>query len=298
MTAKRTNLVYVVEAQKNPSTDFFIMPRFNQPNQQINLYSLQNTPDDLSEGGKISIVFVRYLNGLWKEWVERNRALIETIYYFMDDDLFDLTASEGLSLRYRWKLAWFARRHLSWLRHHWCHFLVSTPYLQDKYWHLHPELVLPQASYPQLASMVNQSPIVAFYHGSGSHQQEAKWLYPVLEAALVAEPRLQVEMVGDEVIHRYYKSLARVVVVHQMSWQTYQVFLLQKQRHIGLAPVLPSRFNSARSCTKFFDITQAGAMGIYTQGTDCERYIVHQENGLLLPIEEEQWIAGIKQLSK
>jgi hypothetical protein len=65
---------------------------------------------------------------------------------------------------------------------------------------------------------------------------------------------------------------------------------------VGLAPLLPSAFNQARSATKFFDITQAGAVGIYADHPVYRSMVKNEENGLLLPMDQEVWAEAVLRL--
>ncbi|WP_444677554.1 hypothetical protein [Halomonas sp. E19] len=131
------------------------------------------------------------------------------------------------------------------------------PYLQHKYADWHPRLAEP-APLP-----MPQQPVRLFYHGSASHGDEIHWLRDVVAEVLAAEERLSFEIIGGDAVRRRYAGLPRVTVVHPMPWDAYQHFLAQPGRHIGLAPMVENRFNRARSYTKFFDITAAGAVGLY-----------------------------------
>ena len=85
-------------------------------------------------------------------------------------------------------------------------------------------------------------------------------------------------------------------VLHPMRWPAYQAQLGRPGRSIGLAPLLDTRFNRARSHTKYYDITQAGAAGIYAEGPVYERIVQHEENGLLLPMQPDKWVQAIVDL--
>jgi hypothetical protein len=82
-------------------------------------------------------------------------------------------------------------------------------------------------------------------------------------------------------------------VLHPMRWQTYQAQLDRPGRSIGLAPLLDTSFNRARSHTKFYDITQAGAAGIYAEGPVYEGIVQHDKNGLVLQMEPDKWVQAI-----
>lgn len=212
----------------------------------------------------------------------------------MDDDLFDLAAARGTSWRYRLKLARLATWRHDWLSAQDAALWVSTHYLCDKYAAWRPRLISP-VPLPMPAAAEN---VCVFYHGSASHEAEILWLHPVIDAALRAEPRLTFEIIGTAQVNQLYRRLPRTTVVHPMSWPNYQSFIARPGRHIGLAPLLDSPFNRARSCTKFFDITRAGAVGIYAPGPVCAEIVEHGVNGWVVALDPDEWVQAIVQLAR
>ncbi|WP_200332563.1 glycosyltransferase family 1 protein [Thiocystis violacea] len=208
----------------------------------------------------------------------------------MDDDLLDRRAAKGLPWRYRWKLARLSTWRRGWLRGQGAELWVSTPYLEAKYAEWHPRLI-PAVALP---AVERDDSVRLFYHGSASHASEIRWLYPVIETVLRLEPRLTFEIIGGADVNRHYRRLPRTSVVHPMSWPAYQAFLTVPGRHIGLAPLLDEPFNRARACTKFFDITRAGAVGLYASAGVCGDTIEHGVNGWLAPLDVGTWVEAIR----
>lgn len=260
----------------------------------IHGYSFGRPLPDPSALTGAGIVLVRYVPSAWARLIERHRSRLAELVFFMDDDLFDPGAARGTSWRYRCKLARLATRRRDWLRAQGASLWVSTPYLGEKYADWQPRLIRPA---PLPAPDADES-VRVFYHGSASHAAEIRWLYPVIEAALRAEPRLTFEIIGTSEVNRLYRRLPRTTVVHPMSWPAYQAFIAMPGRHIGLAPLLDSPFNRARSCTKFFDITRAGAVGIYAPGPVCAEMIEHGVNGWLVPLQADDWTQAILALAQ
>ncbi|EIC22583.1 glycosyltransferase family protein [Thiorhodovibrio frisius] len=288
--------VHLIEERPNPSTDYFVRPALPADGRPIQCHQFGQPLPDPTDLIGATVVLVRYVPPAWARLIERHRARLGELIYFMDDDLFDLAAAKGTPWRYRLKLARLATWRQHWLQRHKARLWVSTPYLQAKYAHWNPERLLP-APLPAPDSAVGGN-IRVFYHGSASHQAEIDWLYPVMQTALDAEPRLSFEIIGTAKVNRRYRRLPRTTVVHPMSWPTYQCFLATPGRHIGLAPLLDNPFNRARSCTKFFDITRAGAIGIYAAGSVCDELIQSNQDGLLIPMIAERWVDAILGLAQ
>ena len=282
----------IVEQGANPSSDFFVWPYVSANHTHISRAALADLAPSLM-APVAKVVFVRYLTPAWRKWVEQNRAHIGQVVLFIDDDLFDLSAHAGLPFRYRFKLWHLAWRHQAWLRKMGAELWVSTPCLAEKYASWQPKVLQPQSPYSDTSAQKT-----LFYHGSASHGPEFEWLYPVFEQVLSKDPTLSVELIGNHQVRKQFAALPRVHVLHPMKWPAYQALLARPGRTIGLAPLLDNGFNAARAPTKFFDITQAGAVGIYADHPVYRPLVRHEHNGLLLPMKQQVWVDAILRLSK
>jgi len=282
-------LVYLVDEQDNPSTDFFVLPALKDQGCGVIRCGFADLPtaDDLT--GAV-VVFVRYVPTGWAKLVEAVRPKLANVVFFMDDDVLDINASAGMPWRYRLKLARLAAWRLKWLQRQQAQLWVSTPYLLKKYVVWQPKLVLP-------SSVDGLAVRRVFYHGTASHGAEIRWLRPVMEAALACDQNLVFEIVGGNDVQRLYRGLPRVNVVHSMKWTAYQAFLSLQGRHIGLNPLQATPFNQARSYTKFFDITRCGAVGIYAPDSACAEVVSHELDGLVVAQDQEAWVSAILKLA-
>ena len=285
--------VFLVEQGENPSSDYFVVPLLGAARIPFSRCRASELPSASDVEGAC-VVFVRYVPAAWKRFVEQNRSRLAGVHFFMDDDLFDHRAFAGMPMRYRWKLFNLAWRHQKWLQGVGAELWVSTPYLARKYSEWRPRLLEARAPF----SPAEPAMKTLFYHGSASHRGEMEWLYPVVERVLDEDEQLAFEIIGDRSVRRMFQKLPRVHVLHPMGWSAYQALLRRPGRTIGLAPLLDSPFNQARAPTKFFDITRAGAVGIYAAGDVYDSAVEHDVNGLLLPMDREQWVAAILALSK
>lgn len=290
-TVNASVVVYLVEEQPNPSTDFFVLPAVMANGGQVKRCGFADLPAPADLEGA-AVVFVRYVPPAWAKLVEAVRSRLHALVFFMDDDVLDAAASAGMPWRYRFKLVRLAAWRSGWLRRQGAELWVSTPYLQQKYAGWHPRLVLPSP----VASPENLCRV--FYHGSASHDAEIRWLRPVMEEVLRREERLVFEIIGGRDVYCLYRGLPRVNVVHPMKWPAYQAFLSRPGRHIGLAPLLDLPFNRARSYTKFFDFTRCGAVGIYSPDGACAEVVSHEADGLIVALEHEAWVTAILGLAR
>ena len=283
-------MIFVVEEQPNPSSDFFVLPAVQHLGERVERVGFGAVPPIKALLGAW-VVFVRYVPSAWRRAVEAAQGELAGVVLFMDDDVLDPRAATGMPWRYRAKLWRLGARHHAWLRRIDAALWVSTPHLQAKYADWHPRLVEPgPIPLPEPGCRV-------FYHGSASHGAEIRWLHPVMAEVLRRDERVSFEIVGGQDVYRRYRRLPRVTVVHPMKWPAYQAFLAQPGRDIGLAPQLPSPFNAARSHTKAFDITRAGAVGIYAADSACGQHVHHGEDGWVLPMQPQAWVEGILALA-
>lgn len=282
---------FVIEERPNPTTDLYLVPKLLAKGVEMVKLSFDDLPTIQQLAGA-TVIFVRYVPKKWKLFITEHRDLIRDVVFFMDDDLFDLRATKGTPVKYRFKLARLSTSRQPWLKSMRARLWLSTPHLMQKYADWNPVHVYPRA-------MVRRREIVqVFYHGSSSHQREIHWLYDVMKAVLAEEENIAFEIIGGRDVNKQYKSLPRTMVLHPMNWLAYKTLLCQPGRAIGLAPLLDEPFNHARSYTKFFDITQTGAVGVFAKESQYAEVVQDQENGRLVAMDKSAWVAAILELAR
>lgn len=289
MAAIASSQVLLVEERANPSSDFFVLPCLQRLGATVQRYRFDQLPDATMLTGK-TILFVRYVPKPWRELVLQAKGVAQVIL-FVDDDVLDPSASIGMPWRYRLKLWRWCYLAQNWLKAQRATLWVANDYLAQKYQQWLPDIIPAMPLY-----QAQRAPVTLFYHGSSSHQAEARWLFPVVAEALKRLPQLNFEIIADKKIARLYRSLDRTHVLQPMSWPSYQALLARQRYDIGLAPLLPLPFNQARSVTKFFDITQAGAVGIYAD-SPIYQAVAASDSGICLPMQDEQWLDAIVALA-
>src|SRR5690554_5786580 len=277
--------VHIVHQNQNPSTDFFIRPFFSGSGEDVRFHSFADIPEPAELAGA-TVLFVRYVPPAWKALLKRHPA--QRVVFFMDDDLFDRHAFRGMPWHYQRKLFRLAWRHQRWLREVSAELWVSSPWLAQKYSTCNPKVLEPQNPHGAVAELSGTAMKTVFYHGSASHRGELEWLVPVVEQVLAARSDVCFEVMGDRKVRDRFARLHRVQVVHPMSWLAYKAFIQRPGRTIGLAPLLDTPFNAARAPTKVYDITVAGAVGIYADTPVYGRLVEHGNNGVLLPMDSQK----------
>ena len=276
--------VCLVERGRNPSTDYYVRSRVE---------ALGVPVVDEPEDGSL-VVIVRYLDSAWRKRIEKKRAKLAGVAYFMDDDLLDIGAITAPPLPYAARMMWLAWRHRGWLKKIGAQLWVSTPYLAKKYRDWKPELLAPT---PWPGLLERRSAVRVFYHGTGLHREEIKWLAPVMVEVQNRLESTTFEVFGRGWVERLYRKVPRTTVLHPTSWDNFRDHCAGKSFHIGLAPLLPHAFNAARGHTKYFDFVRCGAAGIFSSVEPYASFVKHEEDGLLVDNEPAAWVEAIERLA-
>jgi len=274
----------------SPSGDYLLLPWLERLGLEILRVDLrQRPPADLLKAGDL-VVLSRYAPKAWQAVLARQAPRLAGLVYFMDDDLLDPAALQALPADYARRLQSLATSQRAWLEHHTDALWVSTPALQHKYAALNPT-VIPLAPGPALRG---PRPVVRLaYHGTASHGEDLAWLREVVASLQQACDLTHVELSGNHAVHKAWRDLPRVTVLHPMSWPNYLAWTATHPADIGLAPLLPGPFNAARGAVKFHDYARMGATGLYADVAPYRGYVRDGVDGLLLPMEPQAWVRAI-----
>lgn len=282
----------ILHEQANPSTAYFLEPLLRRENAVADYLSFGESPT-VDQLAGATVVIVRYVSPTWRRAIESARDRINRLVYFMDDDLWDVGAWQGLPLRYRWKLFRRAFTQRIWLDRMGAERWASSAFLAKKYAARQIPLGVPDADCFGGIESTARDNACLFYHGSASHRAEADWLFPVVRDVLAAAPAATFEIIAAGGLARRYRALDRVRVVKPMPWPAYQGFCRSHRRSVGLAPALDGAFNRARSPVKYFDIARAGGVGLYSADTVFDAQVDHGVDGLLLTNDCDRWVEAI-----
>lgn len=246
---------------------------------------------NLIESGDV-VVIIRYVTFGWRTVLQARYRDLAGLAYFMDDDLLDPEVLVGLPQGYARRLRRKAVDHASWLRTYCSQLWVSTPSLCAKYGQAGAQLL---EARPVPVERI-ETPVRVVYHGTLSHRAEIEWLHDVMKKVVEREPRVEFQLFGDAKVNALYRDVPRVLVLHTMSWPSYLRYTSTHLADIGLAPLLPARFNHARGPVKFFDYARMGAVGIYSDIEPYKGFVRQAVDGLLIDNEPEHWVAAVCQL--
>ncbi|MEY4768651.1 MAG: hypothetical protein RL637_1290 [Pseudomonadota bacterium] len=271
------------------STDYFLLPYLNALGYSINLIDTRYLPNHFGFKDNLKLIVIsRYISQAWLNRL-KNRSQDCKLVYFIDDDLWDLTALNHLPWLYRWKIYSKAFRYRTQLQNSGAELWVSTAYLANKYQQFKPKLITPNYS----AYSIQQTPVHICYHGTGSHQREIQWLFAIITEIQSQLPYTYFELFGHRYLHSQWSALPRVSILYPMNWTNYLAFTATQQRQIALAPLLPSPFNAARGITKFYDYARMQAVGIYSNVEPYRSFIRHNIDGFLIDNQIQDWIESI-----
>jgi glycosyltransferase involved in cell wall biosynthesis len=232
------------------------------------------------------VVLCRYVSPEWIDELWRFKGQGGKVTYFMDDDLMDPQATVGLPLAYQQKISRFASGQRALLEQLCGDFWVASPYLAAKYASWSPKLL---QAVPSMQSLAQARPVTVCYHGTASHLAEIRWLLGIIDELQARRADIHFELFGDHEVNRMFRGIARVSVLHPMSWRNYLSYTRSVRREIALAPLLPHPFNSARGRTKFFDFARMGAVGLYSDVPPYRGFVENGVDGMLLPNDPVVW---------
>jgi len=285
--------VLVLEPGQVPTTSYYVRSRVPEGVQYRRMNSLRipNVPVSIPEG--TWVIIVRHASRKWLKTLSRHGEAIARVTYLKDDDI----------------AAVFSATHLPWYYSVWtgCRFFwirgllgrvvsdvaVSTEELAGRYQEVKPEVWEPR--YDDSSEM-SKDPCVYFYHANIVHYPEMKWLVPVIRRVQKAVPEAWFEIIGDGSVARLFRGIPRVRVLHPMSWPDYQDYLASVRYQVGLAPLLDTPYNRARSHTKLYQITRAGAAGVYSNVIPYSAKIIDGQTGVLCGNHRYQWVRAIVSL--
>jgi hypothetical protein len=283
----------VVQNGANPTSDYYLVPRL--PAALTRYAELGSAGKGLEPRPGELVIFCRYVNSGWLDWLERHRAVVAGAALFIDDDYDMMVRSSRAPLSYRRRIWSWHHRHLPRLARRVDEVWVSTEVLRARYGGSATLLPpVPPAPEPAAADR-GEAPVVA-YHATRIHRPELSWLVPILSRVLRRVPHARCHITGFRPRDRALRALPRTRLSPQLPWPDYRRAARETGADVALAPLLPGLRNEARSHAKAFDITRLGAAGLYEQGSIYGALVEHGVDGLLLPSDPDAWETALVEL--
>ena len=288
----------IVGRCESPTTDFYFRSRRGLLSgydelDTGNVSLLSQLSSFIPQGAQI--VLVRDVPVEWLVQLLKVKHRLSAVVWFMDDDIPGVVKDKTLPPAYRKRLSRWYRKAFPLLESLCDQVWVSTPHLAELY-NLPANCVLPPIE-PE--KTVSNKLVRCFYHGSGSHTQEWDFLYHVISQVQAQNENTWFELIGDHALYKRFKGVPRVTVLHPMPWQDYFTMTSHRTMDIGLAPLLDTPFNRARSHTKFLDITRQGAVGVYSQRFSRAGEIEASGAGVVVSSDGvDVWVVALETLLK
>ncbi|MCS7231526.1 MAG: hypothetical protein RMJ67_05270 [Elusimicrobiota bacterium] len=284
--------IYLIHEKENPTTNFFLMPLLEYKKLSFEVISCSDfNHQAIDLTNEVIVIIVRYLNNYIIDFLKKNFKKIYRIFYFMDDDLWDIRVLAYLPFKYALKIHKSALKYKKDLLRLGITLLVSNEYLANKYSKYKPEIIYP---YPSAIDtkyeFIDNSNNIVAYHATSSYKSEFSWI-----ANLVGSlPEYLFEIVVDKANFKYFVRLNNCWLLYPMSWPIYKNFIKTQKRPYFIALQLDNPFNRARSYVKFYNIIQMGAIGFYSDTFPEANLIDKFQAGIVLKPEISLWIKTFK----
>lgn len=287
--------VLLLEPGRIPTTCYYVKGRLPEGIPVRSYVSTGAPPKDLKIEEGTWVIIVRHASRRWLGELLKHRDKFTKVTYVKDDDISAVFAANELPWHYALWTGWRYLRTKNLLSKVVSDIAVSTQELADRYEESKPQIWEPH--YIE-ATAQGEEPLVYFYHATLTHAREIKWLVPIVRRVQKALPNAWFEIIGDGSVARMFKGIPRVRVVHSMNWPNYQAYIRSIRHDVGLAPLMDTSFNRARSHTKLYQITGAGAAGIYSDVLPYADKIINGQTGILCGNRRYLWVRAIIALLK
>lgn len=288
--------VLVLAPGEIPTVDFYITPRLRHlaPEQILRFDSRSFNGQACVIPGDAFVVIVRHAARRWLDYLARQRERLSGVAFLMDDDIpaawrcRDVPWDYGVwtSARYGWTARLLGRV---------CDRVwFSTATLRARYAEV-PGCVVPPLAFAEPREPAPMGCRRWGYHGTRIHYQEVRWLVPIVARVQEKVAEAVFEIFGDRRVEKLFAGIPRVEVLPPRSWSDYVTHARRSSMAVGLAPLLPGRFNAARSHTKLYDMALCGAVGVFSARAPYWPGLA--EAGVpCLPDEPEVWVREITTL--
>ena len=285
----------LLEPGRIPTTCYYVRGRLPEGVPVRSHVSTGGAPRDLKIEEGTWVIIVRHASRRWLKELLKHREKFTGVTYLKDDDIPAVLSARELPWHYALWTGWRYLRTKDLLSRVVSDISVSTQELADRY--PQTKATVWEPHYDD-TSEYREASLVYFYHATLTHEREIKWLVPIVRRVQKAVPNAWFEIIGGASVARMFKGIPRVRVVHSMNWPNYQAYIRSIRYDVGLAPLHDTVFNRARSHTKLYQITRAGAAGIYSDVTPYSGKIVDGATGVLCKNHRYLWVRTIVALLK
>lgn len=250
----------------------------------------QKDRDALLAEGTVVIVS-RYLSEDWLRAILRRQYRLGGVYYLMDDDVTLAENDRDMPEHYRKRMIGVAHGEFQAMLHLCSRFIATSRFLSERFTSAKTDLLTPPYIHPcpDLDHLDDLSEIRIEYHGTSVHRADLDAISSALVRIHNTYPHVRIRTFMGRSAPQSLRSLKRVEIVGDMPWDDYREAVATSRAHIGLAPMLGTPYNRAKSFVKAMDIARFGAVGLYSRGAPYDEVITHGKNGFLLENDAAIW---------
>ncbi|MGJ8522712.1 hypothetical protein R84981_001403 [Carnimonas sp. R-84981] len=236
----------------------------------------------------------------WLRWVRRHRAQLGKIFYLLDDDFSAAAQDPTLPLSYRKRMQRAASRLQPAILALADEVVVCSDHLQRELQGIHsrvslltPSLIAPL---PDLSHQTDTE-ITIGYFGTRSHIADIEAISPALQQLATSSSDVSLEIMLGKHTPQVLSELPRATVKAPLSWDDFLRYQRSHRIHIGLAPLLQTPFNAAKSWIKFMDTAAMGGVGVYSNRSPYSDLVSDGKDGLLVEDAPEAWFEALHYLA-
>jgi len=246
------------------------------------------------------VLLCRSLPEPWLQRLAQHRAALGRLTYIIDDDIPAAAADERLPAAYRARMQRLAAQQpriltladevvacsetlAQRLRPEHPAVSVLTPTL--------PAPLPPRTHLDTPPSL--QAPWAIGFHGTRAHRADLAAIAPALARLLEQRRAVRLEIMLGRFTPPELAELPRVHTPAPLPWARFRRYQARRRLHIGLAPLLETPFNQAKSPIKFLDIAAMGGVGLYSRRRPYTEIVRDGEDGLLVDDDPEAWYEAL-----
>jgi hypothetical protein len=235
------------------------------------------------------VVLVRMPDSRWASVLAAAGPRLVEVCWLVDDDIEAAREDRSLPPAYRWRLLAHFLRFKRDFSLHVDRVWASTALVASRYPAERVE-VRPPRPLPRFDR--GKHWVRIFYHGSAAHRAEHAFLRAIFERVQARSDRTVIEVIGDHAVYKLFRHVPRLRVVHPLRWPDYLAHLEAGRYDIGLAPLLDSPFNRARSGVKALEIAAISAAGLLSRRAPYTDY-AHLPGLELVDDRADEWVEKI-----
>ena len=167
---------------------------------------------------------------------------------------------------------------------------VTGDGLLDRYGFLHPDMIIFENQISKLGKIheSNNDCVTIGWGGSSGHEEDLKYVSPVIKEMCQSYPVVKFSFMGDEHLYSmYFASIPESQRLYTSPGSLEDYFRFLDTLDIGIAPMLDNPYNQCRSDVKFLEYASRGVAPVLSSVTPYQKHAVHKSNAFLFSNQGE-----------